>query len=397
MARDVMTIRLQLRRIRVVGVLVDTISRLVVEVESTWSVSRCRWCGFKTRLVHDVRPRRVRDRRIGDREVTLVWQRRRFVCGRCDQRHLEEHPEFEGKLTRRLARQLVADVGVMSVSAVARREGVSWHKVMGLVSSWAERVAEHRRRQRCRILLVDETSIRRRHRYVTVVLNGETGHILAMFEHRSTAALAGFFREQTPGWRRGVKVVVTDGSRAYKSAIDTWIPNARHVLDRFHVVRWFTAGLTAVRPDIQRRPDGTLPAFDPDVFRARFALLRRGDQLSDAQAAHIDKLLADHPRLQVAWDALQELYGLYLAEDYDGALAALGRFADLYATGKLPEFSKVVDTVIAWGDEILAWHRCGRPSNGRLEGANNLLQVLRRVAHGFTNYDNYAARGILVT
>ena len=95
-----------------------------------------------------------------------------------------------------------------------------------------------------------------------------------MFEHRSTAALAGFFREQTPGWRRGVKVVVTDGSRAYKSAIDTWIPNARHVLDRFHVVRWFTAGLTAVRRDIQRRPDGTLPAFDPDVFRARFALLR---------------------------------------------------------------------------------------------------------------------------
>ena len=106
--------------------------------------------------------------------------------------------------------------------------------------------------------------------------------------------------------------------------------------------------------------------------------------------------LADHPRLQVAWDALQELYGLYLAEDYDGALAALGRFADLYATGKLPEFSKVVDTVIAWGDEILAWHRCGRPSNGRLEGANNLLQVLRRVAHGFTNPNNYAARGLLL-
>ena len=388
MARDVMTIRLHLRRIRVVGVLVDTISQLVVEVESTWSVSRCRWCGFKTRLVHDVRPRRVRDRRIGDRAVTLVWQRRRFVCGRCDQRHLEEHPEFEGNLTRRLARQLVADVRVMSVSAVARREGISWHKIMSLVSSWAERVAEHRRRQRCRILLVDETSIRRRHRYVTVVLNGETGKVLAMFEHRSTAALAGFFREQTPGWRRGVKVVVTDGSRAYKSAIDTWIPNARHVLDRFHVVRWFTAGLTAVRRDIQRRPDGTLPAFDPDVFRARFALLRRGDQLTDTQAAHIRRVLADHPRLQVAWDALQELYGLYLAEDYDGALAALRRFADLYATGQLPEFRKVVDTVIAWGDEILAWHHCGRPSNGRLEGANNLLQVLRRVAHGFTNPNN---------
>ncbi|MCP4380876.1 MAG: transposase, partial [Hyphomicrobiales bacterium] len=38
-----------------------------------------------------------------------------------------------------------------------------------------------------------------------------------------------------------------------------------------------------------------------------------------------------------------------------------------------------------------------RPSNGRIEGTNNLLQVLRRVAHGFTNPDNFAARGLLLT
>jgi transposase len=32
-----------------------------------------------------------------------------------------------------------------------------------------------------------------------------------------------------------------------------------------------------------------------------------------------------------------------------------------------------------------------------MEGTNDLLQVLRRVAHGFTNVDNFAARGLLVT
>ena len=102
-------------------------------------------------------------------------------------------------------------------------------------------------------------------------------------------------------------------------------------------------------------------------------------------------------RLRTAWEALAELHGLYLAEDYQGALAALRRFADLYATGRIPEFHAVVDTVIAWGDEILAWHHTGRPSNGPLEGTNNLLQVLRRTAHGFTNPYNYAARGLLLT
>ena len=91
------------------------------------------------------------------------------------------------------------------------------------------------------------------------------------------------------------------------------------------------------------------------------------------------------------------LHGLYLADDYDGALDALGRFCDLYETGELPECHDIVDTIIAWSDEILAWHHTGRASNGRIEGINNLLQVLRRSAHGFTNPRNFEARGIPVT
>ena len=66
--------------------------------------------------------------------------------------------------------------------------------------------------------------------------------------------------------------------------------------------------------------------------------------------------------------SLQEFHGLYLAEDRHGALEALGRFCDLYETGELPEFHDIVDTIIAWSDEILNWHRADRASNGRIEG-----------------------------
>ena len=59
--------------------------------------------------------------------------------------------------------------------------------------------------------------------------------------------------------------------------------------------------------------------------------------------------------------------------------------------------SITVDTFIAWSDEILAWHHTDRASNGRIEGTNNLLQVLRRTAHGFTNPANFEARGLLIT
>ncbi len=278
------------------------------------------------------------------------------------------------------------------------RNLADWHLIQALVTAWSTLVAEHRRSQRCRVLLVDETSMRKRHRYVTVILNADTGQILAMVAHRNAAALSGFFIEQGPRWCRGVKVVVSDGSKSYKAAIDAHLGHTRHVLDRFHVVGWFAQGLTLVRRDLQRRqPHGVKPAFDPDVFRARFALLRRADHLNEHDQARLDDLFVTHPRLRTGWEALQELHGLYLADDRDGALEALDRFTDLYIAGELPEFHHIVDTIIAWGDQILAWHTTGRPSNGRIEGTNNLLQVLRRVAHGFTNPNNFATRGLLVT
>ena len=155
-------------------------------------------------------------------------------------------------------------------------------------------------------------------------------------------------------------------------------------------------------PGAPRRPapralKASKPAFDPEVFKARFKLLRRGDTLTDADRARLDKLFDAHPRLRAGRQALQELHGLYTADDYDGALEALGRFCDLYENGELPEYHDTVDTFIAWSDEILNWHCAGHPSNGRIEETDNLLQVLRRSAHGFTNPRNFEARGILVT
>jgi len=396
---DVMSVRLHLSGVRVRGVVVDSVDRLEVGVESTREWSRCPQCGFRCHRVWDRRAKRVRDLGVSGRRATLVWRRRRFWCGNCGERHLEDHDQFQGGLTRRFARRLVRDAQVMSIRAVARHHGVGWHRIMGLVRTHSAEVAQRRRARRCRVLLVDETSIRRRHRYVTVVACGETGKVLAMIPGRTKGSLSRFFRDQGADWCRGVEIVVSDGSRSYQAAISHYLPDARHVLDRFHVARWFTEGLTLVRREIQRRPaEQRPPTYEPDLFRARFTLLRRADHLTEAHQAHLNRLFDAHPRLRTAWEALQELYQIYEADDLEGADEALGRFADLYASGQIPEYRDIVDTIIAWGEEILAYHHSSRrASNGPLEGINNLLQVLRRVAHGFTNYGNYAARGLLVT
>jgi transposase len=396
-----MTVRLHLRRIRVIEVLVDLFDRLVVSVEDTRRVLRCPHCGFKTMSVHDRRTVKVIDVAQG-RPTTLEWQRRRFRCTTCSERFLEDHPEIvvgrRTHVTRRLARQLVRDVNVMSIREISRRSGLPWHFVMGIVAGWSTQVAAARRKRRCRILLVDETSLRRGHRYVTVLINGETGEGLGVVKHRNKAALSGFLAAQGHRWCRGVKVVVTDGSESYRAAIRQHLGGATHVVDRFHVTRWFAAGLIQVRRRIQRiAPIGDRPAFDPEIFRSRYLQLRRFDRLDVARIEALGRVLAGRPELETAWRLLQHLYGIHVAADAAAANQALGAFIAAYQDQPIPEYDSIINTLLRWGDEIFAFHDTNRISNGRIEGTNNKLGVLKRIAYGFTNPTNFAHRALLLT
>lgn len=82
------------------------------EVESARGRSRCPLCGFRCEKVWDRRSKRVRDLAVSGRWTTLVW-RRRFWCSNCGERHLEDHDQFQGGLSRRLARRLVEDARVI--------------------------------------------------------------------------------------------------------------------------------------------------------------------------------------------------------------------------------------------------------------------------------------------
>lgn len=400
MSPDAMTVRLHLRRIRVVRVLVDLIERLAVEVADVRRVVRCRWCGFKTARVHDRRQLKVKELPTQGRETTLVWVRRRFRCDECGERFWEDHPEIilgrRTHVTRRLARQVVRDVNHLSIREVCRRYGLPWHYVMRLVGRWSDLVVAARRRRRCKVLLVDETSLRRGHRYVTVLIDGETGEGLGVVKRRDAKALAGFFTQQGAKWCRQVKVVVTDGSPSYRAAIRRHLPGATHVVDRFHVARWFAAGLIEVRRRVQRIGDkGSRPAFDPEIFRSRYLQLTRLDRLDVERIEKLGRVLARDPQLEAAWRMCQHLYGIHHAPDDQAANQALGAFLDTYRDSPLPEFERIITALVDWGDEIFAYHDTGRVSNGRLEGTNAKLGLLKRIAYGFVNPQHFAQRALL--
>ena len=246
--------------------------------------------------------------------------------------------------------------------------------------------------------MVDETSLRRRHRHVTVLINGETGEGLGVVKHRNSQALSGFLASQGHRWCRQVKVVVTDGSEAYRAAIRSHLGHATHVVDRFHVAKWLTSALIEVRRRIQRiGPPGSRPAYNPEVFRSRYLQLRRADRLDEEARGRLEQVLSHHPELAHAWTLYQHLHRIYTAAGDDDANQALGEFIAAYQDRSLPEFEQVIGALIDWGDEIFVFHDTDRTANGRFEGTNNKLGVLKRVAYGFVNPANFAARALLLT
>lgn len=396
MSPDSMTVCLHLYRIRVVEVLVDLPERLEVVVRDLRSVVRCPFCGFKTTRVHETRCVKVKDLPVDGRAKTLKWLRRRFECTSCGDRHTETHPMIGKKMTTLLQRAIVNDARHLSITEIARRYGLSWHTVMTLVREWSERLATHRRKKRCRVLLVDETSLRRRHRYVTVGSNAETGEVLGVVKHRDFRALSMFLASQGQRWCRKVEVVVTDGSPSYRAAIERHLGQATHVVDRFHVVRWFATGLIEVRRRVQRIGEpGESPAFSPVIFRTRYLQLPRADHLSSDQFARLSLALVEDPELWHAWRLLQQLHEIYDADDETEAAARIEAFVYAWSDAPIPEFRSVLKALAQWLPEILAFHRCGRVTNGRLEGQNNKLRVLKRIAFGFVNAENFAARALL--
>ena len=162
------------------------------------------------------------------------------------------------------------------------------------------------------------------------------------------------------------------------------------------LVRWFAHGLIEVRRRVQRVGEpGESPAFSPVIFRTRYLQLARIDNLDSSQFARLALALTENAELWHAWRLLQQLYGIYDAADEKEAAERVEAFLYSWAETEIPEFRSVLKALTEWLPEILAFHTCGRVSNGKLEGINNRLGVLKRIAYGFVNAENFASRALL--
>ncbi len=241
---------------------------------------------------------------------------------------------------------------------------------------------------------------RRRRRFVTAVVDVDTGQMIDVFEGRDAVHLRRWLADMPAGWRAMVQVVSVDPHEGYRSAVtDTaLLDKITLVVDPFHVVRLANQALTRCRQRVQQATLGHRGHTHDPLYNMRKLFLLGAERVDRAGWAKIRTAWRDgDPNGEVfdCWFAKETVRDIYLTDDITEAERCLDDAIDWCTAPEAgTELRRLAKMLRRWREQILAHHHTGA-SNGPVEAANLMIKQVKRSGRGFRNFDNYRLRILL--
>ena len=374
------------------GYRVETVERHAGERPEVWiylghrpgTTLVCDGCGERCERVHDVARRMIRDLPILDAVTWLSVPRRRVACPRCGPKlerlaWLDRH----ARVTRRLAASVVRLCAVLPIKQVAAFFGLHWETVKTLDKAALSQRLDPVDLSDVEVLAMDEFAIQRGHRYATVVMEPRTRRVLWVGRDRSREAIRPFFDLLGEAGCRRIKAVAMDMSAAYANELRARCPQAEIVYDLFHVVaRYGHDVIDRVRVDEANRLRADKPARKV-VKSARWLLLRNRANLTRPQdQVRLDELLAANQALMTVYVLKDELKDLWRQPTRNAAAAAWAAWREKALASGIAPLARFVRNLTPYVDGIVA-NATWRLNTSVLEGINNKIKVIKRIAYGF--------------
>ena len=303
----------------------------------------------------------------------------------------------------------------LSKKAVSEYLRVSWDTVGPMVNRVEKETRSGEKRFDGLVRIgIDETSYKKGHKYITVVINHDTNTVVWAAKGFGKEVLESFFKKLTPAQRKSIQLVSGDGARWIKDTVAEYCPQATFCIDPFHVVSWCEEALDTVRKqqwnEARRkaaeenkgkgkrqkgRPKGgsvakTAVQKEAEIMKnAKYPLLMNPDHLSEPAQAKLREILLYDRRLATAYRLKEGLRAIFHlpAEEVRPALEKWRRRA--WSCG-IPEFVALQRKSRRHMNAIVATvaHQI---SNARVEATNNKIKLTIRMAYGFRNIDNLIA------
>lgn len=223
-------------------------------------------------------------------------------------------------------------------------------------------------------ICVDEFALRKGHHYATSVLNADSGRILAIVPHRNQDAITTALQKVTGP----IRAVVSDFAPAMANAIQAVYPTAIHVLDRFHLVQFFTDAQQR-----RRRYLGEAKKHHQSRFIDR-CLARKPEQLTDEERGFVAQWHQEDLPTKYIYQALNHMRYVLKATTMTQAKRRLTEWFKRYQFHLCSAVSKIAKT-LSTREKALLDTIISPLSNGMMEGTNNKIKLIKRRGFGYRN------------
>jgi transposase len=360
---------------------------VVFTIELPREAYRCAVCESDHVIGRGQNPRRFRMVSIGSKRVYLALAVPRVECRECGAVRQVKLGFADPRVsyTKAFEQYALELSRYMTIKDVAEHLGISWDVIKQIQKADLQRRFGKPRLRDLRGIAIDEISTAKGHRYLTIVLDLDSGAVVHVGRGKGGDALKEFWTRLR---RSGAKIeaVATDMSPAYIDAVTTCLPDAVLVFDRFHVIKLYNDKLSELRRAMHRELEDTM---HKDVLKGvRWLLLKRPEKLDPArnEPQRLQEALQLNQPLATAYYLKEELNEIWEQEDQETAQSLLMdwiTYAESTGIGVLKTFAKTL-RFHAWG--ILAWY--DHPiSTGPLEGTNNKIKTMKRQAYGFRDQE----------
>ena len=344
---------------------------------------RCSACGSSRVQSRGQVPRRFRTVPIGSRTTLVVLPIPRVECLACGVVRQVKIPFADPRrsYTKAFERYALELGRRMTIRDVAVHLDVSWDVIKDIQKRDLSRRFAKPKLKHLRRIAIDEIAIAKGHRYLTVVMDLESGAVVFVGDGKGADALKPFWK-RLRGSKAKIEAVAMDMSAAYREAVSTHLREAKIVFDRFHVMKLFNEKLSDLRRALHREATDVL---QKQVLKwTRWLLLKAAENLDEKrdEKKKLEEALALNRSLAVAY---------YLKEDLRQFWEQPGkRFGTLFLDGWIRRaeasgikiLQQMAKTLAAHRSGLLAYHDV-MITSGPMEGTNNKIKTMKRQAYGF--------------
>jgi transposase len=217
--------------------------------------------------------------------------------------------------------------------------------------------------------------------------------ILGVLPNREKDTVVEFLRSIPERLKGTIHTVCCDMYEGYTAAVAEVLPDARLVIDRFHVARAYRDGVDQLRKQELRRLKQTLSKEDyRQLNGAMWALRKSSEDLSADNRQVLRRLFGYSPDLKRAYVLQQQLTAIFDRPlTQIKAKHRLAAWIQQVRQSGLTCFDAFLKTLATWWEAITAFF-VARSNSGFVEGLNNKLKVLKRRCYGLFNPQHWFQR-----